>query len=122
MTLDERMIGWIRTGDRGISSEVIFEVLADHPLLPEHWRYSTPSDSSDFYRCYKLLRAVPEWRGRLNEVAAKHPHWRLIVKYWQDLEIALINDLVDDGRSCNRLLGELNKYRYAPEKYPGGFP
>jgi uncharacterized protein YdcH (DUF465 family) len=118
--LDERMIKWIREGDRGISSETIFEVLANHPLLLERYDFSTPSDASDFYRCFELIRAIPEWKDRLSEVSKKHPHWKLIIEHWQELESCLINDIANDERSCNRLLNKLNKYRYAPEKYQEG--
>ncbi len=115
--LDDRMIAWIREGDRGISSEVIFEVLANHPLLETELDFSTPEDASDFNRCHELILRIPEWENRLNEVSEKHRHWKLIIERWQELKTCLINDIADDGRSCNRLLNELNKYRYAPEKY-----
>ncbi len=115
--LDERMIAWIREGERGISSEVIFEVLADHPLLEKRYDFATPSDASDFYRCFELIRAIPEWEGRLNEVSEKHPHWKLLIEHWQELKLCVIDDIAKDGRSCNRLLNKLNKYRYAPEQF-----
>ena len=122
--LDDRMIFWIRNGERGISSEVIFETLSGNLLLCEDWDYNTPQDASDFNRCYELLQLIPEWRVRLNEVAEKHRHWKLMVEHWGELE-SLFRDALNDKKvpnpfwKFNRLLGSLNKYRYAPEKFPG---
>ena len=122
--LDDRMVFWIRNGERGISSEVIFETLSGNLLLCEDWNYNTPQDPSDFSRCYELLQLIPEWRPHLNEVAEKHPHWKLMVEHWGELE-SLFKDALNDKSvpnpfwKFNRLLGSLNKYRYAPKKFSG---
>lgn len=124
--LDNRMIIWIRHCNRGISSEVIFETLSGNLLLDDDWGYSTPQDAGDFKRCYELLQLIPEWRTRLNEVAEKHPHWKLIVEHWGELE-SLFKEALNDKTApnpfwkFNSLLGKLNKYRYAPEKHLNSF-
>jgi len=86
VNLDGRMLLWIRTGERGLSSETIFEVLAEHPLMEEDLAGSTPRDPSDFRRCYLLLEAIPEWREELQKVADEYPAWQPFVTNWPDLE------------------------------------
>ena len=101
MELTESMRDWIRTGERGISSETIFEALTGMPLVAEMWGYSTPRDPSDFHRCYKLLKAVPEFRERIKEVGEKFPHWKPIADNWDELERLFEEELFgrDDGKA-----------------------
>jgi hypothetical protein len=125
--LDNRMVFWIRHGERGTSSEVIFETLSGNLLQTESWGYSTPSDASDFSRCFELLSLIPEWKPRLIEVAEKHRHWKLIVEHWEELE-NLFKEAMEDKTASNpywkfnQLLNKINKYRYAPEKFPRDSP
>lgn len=93
VNLDGRMLIWIRTGERGLSSETIFEVLADHPLMEEDMEGSTPQDPSDFRRCYLLLEAIPEWREELQKVADQHPRWQPLVDNWAELEELYLQEL-----------------------------
>jgi hypothetical protein len=84
--LDDRMLIWLRTGERGSSSETIFEVLAEHPIMREPFAGSTPRDPSDFRRCYLLLEAIPEWRNELQKVAEVYPEWKPFADNWPELE------------------------------------
>lgn len=76
---------WLRNGDTGLSSETIWSVMMGQYPSRQHWRPTTPSDPSDFGRCYRLLEVMPEWRGRLEEVAEKYPEWRGLVDAWDEL-------------------------------------
>lgn len=79
---------WWVHGERGVSSETIFDWLvwgevrrfAHHPLDPD-----------DFRRCELLLRAVPELRGRLSEMATVSPEWAGLVERWDEIA-ALIEE------------------------------
>lgn len=63
MTLDEKL-EWIISDDVGISSKVIWAVMMGlHPMDK-----CTPSDPSDFGRCYRLLKKFPEWEERVHEL------------------------------------------------------
>lgn len=55
---------WITGDDTGISSKVIWAVMMGVPVTNK----STPSDPSDFGRCYRLLKLIPEWENRLEEL------------------------------------------------------
>lgn len=73
---------WLKRGERGISSETIFSKMTGIDLVsPGHH----PSDPSDFRRCEMLLRAVPEFRERLDEMKAVSPVWQKLVERWQEI-------------------------------------
>ena len=73
------------------------------PTDCKHGALDIPYDSDDFGRCYRLLKAVPEWRGRLSEVAAVLPKWAPLVERWDELE-----DLYETSlKQCTDRLCEL---------------
>lgn len=75
---------WLRTGERGISSEVIFERLTGIPVQNGS-RKDVPSDPDDLRRCRLLLDAVPEFGARLEEMADVSERWAKLVKVWNRL-------------------------------------
>lgn len=88
------VMAWLSNGDTGTSSKTIFSVLTGHPI--EHT--GTPSDPSDFGRCYRLLKVMPTWRARLPEVAEQFPEWRGLVGAWDELT-ALYEEELPTGRA-----------------------
>lgn len=67
--IEHRIIEWLLSDDTGSSSKT----LCAHMLnMTIEWA-STPSDASDRGRCIRLLRLVPEWVPRLNELVAAEP-------------------------------------------------
>lgn len=78
-------MAWLQNGDTGISSETIWSVMMGRRPKGQHWYPDTPSDPSDFGRCYRLLTVMPSWRERLPEVAAKYPEWKPLVEAWDEL-------------------------------------
>ena len=80
--LSEAAKQWLKTGERGCSSEAIFEVLTGIPIS----QYSShPLDPDDFKRCEKLLREVPEFRTRLLEIKSLSTIWRNLVEKWPEI-------------------------------------
>jgi hypothetical protein len=73
---------WLLKGDRGISSETIFGAITG--LWINRSKYP-PADPSDFYRCYKLLKQVPEWKGELLKVAELSKTWKNVIDNWDKL-------------------------------------
>ena len=106
--MDIRKSEWLNTGARGISSETIFEVMADHDLGMGRWRWCTPQDPSDFYRCYLLIQLFPEWKSELHKVSDKHPHWKPIIDNWDKLCSLLEEELKRGDNKTPRLYGLLN--------------
>lgn len=83
--MDKRALSWIVGDDTGISSRTIWSVM----MGVEYNGISgprPPADPSDFGRCYRLLKLIPEWRGRLREVAERYPIWGPMVEAWDELE------------------------------------
>ena len=84
---------WWRGLRVGLSSAAIFAVFAEEPWAGRARMYSAgavPRDSSDFGRCTNLLKEFPEWRGRLQDVAARYPAtlWPNLVARWDEIEAA----------------------------------
>lgn len=83
---------WWRGFDTGASSASMFAILATDSVLRfqarEHHHGETPRDAGDFGRCRRLLELLPEWRGRLSEVAAAYPatKWPALVERWSELD------------------------------------
>ena len=81
---------WLANGETGISSKTIHAVLTgmvDDMVFnasPSWLKYDVPHDPSDFRRCYLLLKLIPEWRERLDEVAERFPKWKPFVKHCEN--------------------------------------
>lgn len=97
---------WWYGTDVGTSSAAVFCVLcADYlylrPPAKEYGNASTPADADDLGRCLRLLALFPEWRDRMDEVAAAYPGtaWPRIIDRWHELEKA-------DPKTQNYILNE----------------
>ena len=85
---------WLAHGNRGISSNAIFTVLAGLNVVG-NWGLWPPADPADFVRCEKLLRAVPAFRERLCEMSKVSPVWAGLVAHWDDLVTSLDEEIPD---------------------------
>ncbi len=72
---------WIKSWDTGESSKTIW-----HYMMGRSYRSCLPLDPDDFGRCYRLLKAFPEWRSRLPEMAHDMRSWAPMIAAWSDLE------------------------------------
>lgn len=79
---------WLKNGEKGISSKVIFGAITGLWLDNYDW---TPADPSDFNRCYKLIKQVPEWRQELYKVSLISKEWKNVVDNWDKLSEMLEN-------------------------------
>lgn len=101
----DRAIWWYENGERGISSETIFanlvkvhgEFAKARFSLRQKKDWGHPSDPSDFYRCYKLLQAVPELRKSLDVMKSVSPQWSALVDNWDKLTEMLEEQLRSDN-------------------------
>lgn len=76
---------WRASWDTGISSATIWSVCMDRRAFSDLPVGDVPQDPDDFGRCYRLLRAFPEWRAKLPRVADLYPAWKPLVARWDDL-------------------------------------
>lgn len=74
---------WLRTGERGISSEAIFSHLTGIPVCGG--RLQPPADPDDLCRCRLLLEAVPAFRTDLHRMAEVSEEWAALVDRWDEL-------------------------------------
>ena len=87
------LIAWIRSGERGLSSEAIVDHLARHPLASARGRISHPYDPADLRRCVLLLDAVPTLRPLMPRMADVSPEWAALVARWDELEDSLRREM-----------------------------
>ena len=88
-SLAERIRWWRDRGDTGTSSLTIHAVLSGGYAPPARGFGqigATPFDPDDFRRCKLLLDLIPEWRGRLKEVAVRYPAWGPLVRDWATVD------------------------------------
>lgn len=74
---------WFNHGEQGTSSQTIYQIMTSkniHGFILDH-----PYDPDDFRRCYGLLKMVPEWKGRIDEMRKVSPVWNRLVDHWDKL-------------------------------------
>ena len=81
-SLNEKMIFWLSQGERGTSSNTIFQTLSGQNI--KAWM-SHPCDPDDFRRCYLLLKTIPEWKADLYKLKEISPVWSKLVDNWDKL-------------------------------------
>jgi hypothetical protein len=79
----DKMYFWLNHGERGISSETMFEILGNTNLDVRYRIH--PIDPDDFRRCYLLLETIPEWKGDLDKLRNLSPVWSNLVDNWNKL-------------------------------------
>lgn len=75
------LVAWLGCDDVGLSSKYMASVLQGNPGA-----YAYPHDPGDFGRCLGLLRAVPDLREKLPQMADTGPEWKALVEHWAELE------------------------------------
>jgi len=73
---------WLKSWDTGASSRTIWNFM----MTGSSAKVAIPLDPSDFGRCYRLLKAFPEWRARMPELGARFAAWSALVAFWPKLE------------------------------------
>lgn len=58
-----------------------------NPHVLGEWGARCPLDPSDFGRCYRLLKAFPDWRARISEVGALYPRWVPFSREWERMTV-----------------------------------
>lgn len=109
MELNERLVKWFLSGDTGVSSKAIVSQMTGIEAKDSFSDY--PFDTSDFGRCYRLMKIVPEFRARISEMASRSERWAALAACWDELDHLYETDetacykkmkavlaTVDDGR------------------------
>jgi hypothetical protein len=99
--ISSQAITWHLDGEHGISSEAIYDRLT-YGVTTSYWGSNYPHDPSDFRRCEVLLRRVPDFRSRFNEMANEGQVWAALVERWQEIAALL-------ERECPGVFDESNR-------------
>lgn len=94
-----RLIQWLLSDDTGMSSCAIVA----HMTGCNYECMAEPADPSDLGRCLRLLRLVPEFEGRIGEMACYSDRWKALTDNWADLKSAMTSEVGLDwekGRSA----------------------
>ena len=85
-TESQRQDWWLKEGERGISSETMFQEISGRKIRFRQRPYQGhPSDPDDFKRCYLLLKALPEWKTQLDKMRTVSEVWNKLVDNWDKL-------------------------------------
>ena len=84
MILTDNMIAWLARGERGASSNTIFQHLTGHDT-GSSGGFSHPHDPDDVRRCRKLLDQCPELKATFPQMATRSPVWAALVAEWGSL-------------------------------------
>lgn len=95
--LSEDARRWLAVGEQGMSSCSIFWRLTGFKpdYLADDRYYSHPHDPGDLRRCMLLLDQVPEFKGRMREMAGCSPEWDALAEPWDDLCATLATEVPD---------------------------
>lgn len=104
------VVDWLLGNDTGLSSLTILSVMCARPQALHYPR--TPSDNSDFGRCYRLLQRFPDWKPRMSEVSARYPAWGPLVREWDEL-----TSLYEEGKTA-QLYAKLNDLNRVNRRRP----
>lgn len=94
--LPKDAVGWLQTGERGASSEAMFDaVFGGHFAASHAASAQTPGDVSDFARCRLLAEQVADVALHLDRVASLSVIWRRIVSAWPQICETLNSEAAD---------------------------
>ena len=96
---------WAINGEHGISSKTIFNHLSRtlQTRAMENDYPTHPFDPDDFSRCYKLLKAVPQWKSKLNNLKALSPVWEKLVDNWDKLTEMYEQNVKDNWKNSKKI-------------------
>ena len=95
----EKAMWWIANGETGLSSKTMWRCF----MGQKDERICHPSDPDDFKRCYKLLRAVPEWKKEMRKLVGLSDVWRQLVDNWDKLTEMYEENERTDWKECKRI-------------------
>lgn len=82
--LQADLLKWALSDDTGVSSETIVRIAVGvKPAKGDC--YDAPYYSSDFGRCYRLLKQFPELKKKMHVVAKKCKAFAPLVAHWDEL-------------------------------------
>lgn len=96
----ENMNWWLTKGEHGISSKNMYAVLSSGIITK---KLQTPSDPDDFSRCYKLLKAVPQFKTKLHLMKDVSSSWSNLVDNWDKLTEMYEQNVKEEWKNYNKI-------------------
>lgn len=82
---------WLIIGDIGRSSKTMCSAFIGRQMRDP----STPSDPSDFRRCWLFVQDVDGVKGNLQKVVEMYPFWGPFVNRWSEIEQTMVSEIGD---------------------------
>ena len=106
-SVEERMEWWLKNGERGSSSEFMFQAFSGKMIgligRPH------PYDPADLHRCFLLLETIPEWKMEMDRLRVNRV-WNNLVDNWSKLTALLEEQIrTDNENGLYDLIQELIK-------------
>lgn len=97
--LSQAAVRWLASGERGVSSNTIFQWLTGIDALRGE-RMGHPYDPTDFRRCRLLLEQVPELQPHFYRMREVSQQWSNLVDQWGAICATMDEEVPDwrDGR------------------------
>ena len=93
-SMNKAILNWFATGEVGVSSKAMACAIAGLDVDKTWATFGNhPSDPSDFNRCLKFLKAVPEAKEHLHKVAEISKVWAELVERWDEVEQCFIDEV-----------------------------
>lgn len=120
--LSEAATRWLGSGERGVSSNFIFNQLTGIDSMGgwDTERNCFPHDPSDFRRCQLLLEQVPELQATFHGMALVSDEWDRLVAAWPAIIAALDEEAPGwrDGKTGRQAPKAYNLIRAAIGRKP----
>lgn len=97
--VEQKALWWISNGQVGLSSKTMWQHFINQPVV----RLNHPHDPDDFSRCYKLLKAVPEWKLRILELSERSTAWKNLAENWEKLTDMYEQNVKEDWVNCEKI-------------------
>lgn len=106
--LERKCLEWMLRGDTGISSQSMVAVACRIPYKTS-FGMAAPHDPSDFGRCLRLVRQIPEIRNHFDRIGKRIPAFDGILKNWD--ELAALYDEEAPTRRAPKLYDRIQQLR-----------
>lgn len=83
-----KLLRWFLYGDCGLSSETMVNV-----SVGKEYKNHYPCDPSDFYRCLKLVKEIPEIKNYFDKISQVSPQWKIVIDNWDKLEETFLSEI-----------------------------
>lgn len=105
--LSKRAITWLLQDDTGISSKTMIAAMFNVDI--KEVGGGIPHDPSDFGRCYRLIKAIPEVVSGFPNLISQYPEWAPYIENWDRLTSLYERDL--KSRISSELLRVMRSFR-----------